>query len=146
MAGWNNHSYLFTQQTPRLTFNGCSLCSASKHPGEFDFHYRVENIRSSLLLSSLGLHEDAGFCINDEAAGRLVGWCISLWLQSCRVDPRVLHCLCLLCIDHMITSGCLFILIMLTGHFLNLLNELYLCFTLDFEFRTNLTSTKIHFQ
>lgn len=28
MAGWNNHSYLFTQQTPRLTFNGCSLCSA----------------------------------------------------------------------------------------------------------------------
>lgn len=48
MAGWNNHSYLFTQQTPRLTFNSCSLCSASKCPGEFDFHYCVENIRSSL--------------------------------------------------------------------------------------------------
>lgn len=73
MAGWNNHSYLFTQQTPRLTFNGYSLCSVSKYPGEFDFHYCVENIHSPLLLSSLGLHEDAGLCINDEEASGLGG-------------------------------------------------------------------------
>lgn len=78
MSGWNNHSYLFTQQTPRLTFNGCSLCSVSKCPGECDFHYCVENIRSALVLSSLGLHEDAGLCIIDEAAGWLVGSRVSL--------------------------------------------------------------------
>lgn len=52
----------------RLTFNGCSLCSVSKCPGEFDFHYCLENIHSAPLLSSLGLHEDDGFCINDEVA------------------------------------------------------------------------------
>lgn len=73
MAGWNNHSYLFAQQTPRLTFNGYSLCSVSKSRGECDFHYWVENIRSSPLLSSLGLHGDAGLCIIDEAVGWLVG-------------------------------------------------------------------------
>lgn len=71
MAGWNNHSYLFTQQTPRLTFNDYSMYIASKQPGEFNFHYHVENIRSSLLLSSLGLHEDVGFGIIDEAVGRV---------------------------------------------------------------------------
>lgn len=56
----------------QLTFNGCSLCSVSKCPGEFDIHYCVENIHSPPLLSSLGLHEDDGFCINDEVVAELV--------------------------------------------------------------------------
>ena len=74
-----------------------AICLRSRHPdwllmaaacvvlpstrGGFDFHYRVENIRSSLLLSSLGLHQDAGFCIIDEAVGWLVGWRA---LRDCR--------------------------------------------------------------
>ena len=53
MAGWNNHSYLFTEQTPRLTFNGCSLCSISKCPGEFDFHYCVETFTQLFCFSLL---------------------------------------------------------------------------------------------
>lgn len=76
MAGWNNHGYLFTQQTLWLTFNGCSLCSAYQHTGELDFHYLMENIRSSPLLSSLGLCEEAGYIIVAEAAGRPGGWTV----------------------------------------------------------------------
>lgn len=44
MAGWNNHSYLFTQQTPQLTFNDCSMCGGSRLSGGFDFHCRLEKI------------------------------------------------------------------------------------------------------
>lgn len=62
----------------------CSLCSASKHPGEFDFHYRVENIHSSVLLSSLGLHEDGGFCIINGAA---------CWLVSSSVTAELIPAL-----------------------------------------------------
>lgn len=79
-----------------------AICLRSRHPdwllmaaacvvlpstrGGFDFHYRVENIRSSLLLSSLGLHEDVGFCITDEA---LVGWWV---LRDWRVGELIPEC------------------------------------------------------
>lgn len=72
MAVWNNHSYLFMQQAPRSTFNDCSMCGASKRPGRFDFHYRVEkNIHSSLLIPRLGLHEDVRHSIINEWGGCL---------------------------------------------------------------------------
>lgn len=83
MAGWNNHSYLFTQQTPQLTFNGCSLCSVSKCPGGFDFHY------GSLLLFSFGLHEDVGFCITDEGTLRFAG--LRVFLSHCKDAQQMLY-------------------------------------------------------
>ena len=84
-----------------------AICLRSRHPdwllmaaacvvlpstrGGFDFHYRVENIRSSLLLSSLGLHEDVGFCITDEAlVGRWVlrDWRVGELIPECGTPPN----------------------------------------------------------